>query len=333
MVGSDDSSERPGRAEEPDVGLRIRKQRMVVTDASTIIRRVRALAGITRKELAQLAEVSPSAISRIKRGELDPTWRTLSRILDATGYQISGDSLVSAGDPSAIAAARAVLQSVLVGPYADTLSSLGIGSASLGESVGREARSFGLVFDEEMCSVVRAALESTAEDATETGRWITRWVRTGWLSDPASADHMVTLAVSAGNAGKITRRNVARRNVVARHGWRPLVKELGKAGIDYALSGLLAARDDRAMATSTSPVICVEDPAQVVDALGLRETSPEEGVLLIASTGSELEGAETDNGIRFVSRAQGVLDAFAGSGREPDKAEDTLRDPLAAMRS
>lgn len=253
-------------------------------DAATIIRRVRALAGITRKELAQLAEVSPSTISRIERAELDPTWRTLSRILDATGYQISGDSLVSAGDASAIAAARSVLQSVLVGPYVGALSSLGDGSTSLWDSKGGETRSFGPAFDEGMSSAVQAALESTARDATETGRWITRWVRAGWLSDQANADDMVT-------------------------------------------------RDDRATATSTSPVIYVEDPSQAVEALGLRETSPGEGVLLIASTGSELEGAETVNGIRFVSRAQGVLDAFAGSGREPDKAEDMLRHLLAATRS
>lgn len=84
--------------------------------------------------------------------------------------------------------------------------------------------------------------KSTVEGGPETGRWIARWVRAGWLSDKASAD---------------------------------------------------------------------------------------DKVLLIASTGSELEGAETDGGIRFVSREQGVLDAFAGSGREPDKAEDTLRHLLA----
>ena len=302
-------------------------------DAATIIRRVRALAGITRKELAQLAEVSPSTISRIERAELDPTCGTLSRILEATGYRISGNSLVSAGDPSAIAAARSVLQSVLVGPYVGALCSLGDGSASLGDSKGGETRSFGLAFDEDMSSAVQAALESTARDATETGRWITRWVRAGWLSDQANADDMVTLAVSAGNAGKITRRNVVRRTVVAEGGWRSLAKELGNAGIDYAVSGLLAARDDRATATSTSPVIYVEDPAQAVEALDLRETSPGDGVLLIASTGSELEGTETDNGIKFVSRTQGVLDAFAGSGREPDKAEDALRHLLAATRS
>ena len=114
---------------------------------------------------------------------------------------------------------------------------------------------------------------------------------------------MVTLAVSAGNAGKITRRNVARRTVVAEHDWRLVAQGLGDAGIDYAVSGLLATRDDRARATSTSPVIYVEDPAQAVEALSLRETSPGQGVLLIASTGSEIQGAETEGGIRFVSRA------------------------------
>ncbi len=263
-------------------------------DAASIVRRVRALAGITRKELAKLAEVSPSTISRIERGELDPTWGTLSRILDATGYRISGDSLVSAGDPNAIAAARSVLQRVLVESYPNVLSVVGKETASM-----------------------------------ETGRWLARWVRAGWLSDQANADDLVTLAVSAGNAAKLTRRNVARRTVVAEDGWRFLARKLGDTGIDYAVSGLLAARDDRATATSINPVIYVEDPAQAVETLGLRETSPGEGVLLIASTGSELEGTQTDGGIRFVSSAQGVLDAFAGSGREPDKAEDTLRHLLA----
>lgn len=52
-------------------------------------------------------------------------------------------------------------------------------------------------------------------------------------------------------------------------------------------------------------------------------------MLLIAPGGDELARTEVDGGVRFVSRAQGVLDAFAGSGREPDKAEDALRSLLA----
>ncbi len=50
-------------------------------DAATIVKRVRALSGITREELAALADVSPSTIGRIEQGTLDPTWTTLSRIL------------------------------------------------------------------------------------------------------------------------------------------------------------------------------------------------------------------------------------------------------------
>lgn len=256
-------------------------------DAAAIIQRIRSLTGITRKELALLAEVSPSTISRIERGELDPTWGTLCRILEAAGYRISGDSLVSAGDPSAIAAARSIVQSVLAEP--------------------------------------------SVEGSAEMSRWIDRWIRAGWLSTRTSADDLVTLAVSAGNAGKIARRNARRRSVVADEGWRPLARELGEAGVDYAISGLLAAREDRATAPSISPVIYVEDPDEAMEALDLKEARPGEGALLIASTNSELEGTETEDGIRFVPRALGVLDAFAGSGREPDKAEDTLRHLLAEV--
>lgn len=66
-------------------------------DASTIIKRIRALSGITRKELAELADLAPSTIGRIERGTLDPTWGTLSRILEASGYRLHGDTIVSTG--------------------------------------------------------------------------------------------------------------------------------------------------------------------------------------------------------------------------------------------
>lgn len=82
-------------------------------DAATIVKRIRALSGITRKELAELADLSPSTVGRIERGEVDPTWETLSRLLSATGYQISGDTIVSAGDTSAVAAARPWISAAL----------------------------------------------------------------------------------------------------------------------------------------------------------------------------------------------------------------------------
>lgn len=142
-------------------------------------------------------------------------------------------------------------------------------------------------------------------------------------------DNVVNVAVIAGNAGKTARRNVARRNVVAPDGWRVLARRLEESGIGYAVSGLVAARPDRAVATSVSPMIYVEDPLAVVTQLRLEESIPGRGVLLIAPAGDELARTQIDDGIRFVPLAQGVLDAFAGSGREPDKAEDTLRSLLA----
>ncbi|WP_417562845.1 hypothetical protein [Microbacterium sp.] len=53
-------------------------------------------------------------------------------------------------------------------------------------------------------------------------------------------------------------------------------------------------------------------------------------MLLIAPGADELARAHIDGGIRLVSRAQGVPDAFVCSGREPDKAEEAPRALLAA---
>ena len=261
-------------------------------DAATIVKRVRALSGITRKELAELAGLSPSTIGRIEQGALDPTWGTLSRILEATGFRIHGETVVSAGDQTAIVAARPVLESLLAPATAATE-----------------------VPQQSTISVV--------------GQWLGRWARAGWLSDRADIDDAVNVAVAAGNAGKIARRNVARRIVTAPDGWRALARRLEGEDINYAVSGLVAARRDRATVAVASPVIYIDDPALAVARLGLEEAAPGLGVLLIAAGYDELVRTEVDGGIRFVPRAQGVLDAFAGSGREPDKAEDLLRSLLA----
>ena len=74
-------------------------------DAATILRRIRASSGVTRRDVARLAGLSPSTIGRIESGTLDPTWGTLRRILDATGFSISGNTVVSSGDVTAAVAA------------------------------------------------------------------------------------------------------------------------------------------------------------------------------------------------------------------------------------
>jgi transcriptional regulator with XRE-family HTH domain len=291
-------------------------------DAATIVKRVRALSGVTRKELAELAGLSPSTIGRIEQGALDPTWGTLSRILEATGYRINGDTVVSAGDQTAITAARPVLESLLAlasTAMADALAPTRAVTNSAERDISRPLA-------DEMAIPTRVALAPAMEVFQQpagpiVNQWLDRWARAGWLSDRADADDAVNVAVAAGN--------VARRNVTAPNGWRALAQRLDEEDIDYAVSGLIAARPDRATATAVSPVIYVDDPSLVVSRLGLEEAAPGRGVLLIASNDDELTRTEVDGGIRFVSRAQGVLDAFAGSGREPDKAEDMLRSLLA----
>lgn len=284
-------------------------------DAAMITKRIRALLGATRRELAQLAGLSPSTIGRVEKGLLDPTWGTLSRILEATGYRINGDTVVSVGDPTAIAAARSLLEPLLT-PAAET----GI-AGSMSDADGITAPS--------QASLAPSLAATHGAVGPIIDRWLGRWARAEWLLERAGADGLVSVAISAGNAGKIARRNVTRRTVVVDDGWRGLARRLDEATIAYAVTGLISTRQDRTTAASINPVIYVDDPAQAVARLNLEETAPGRGVLLIAPSGDELARAEMDDGIRFVSRAQGVLDAFAGSGREPDKAEDTLRSLLA----
>ncbi|MFE1083474.1 helix-turn-helix transcriptional regulator [Brevibacterium sediminis] len=98
-----------------NVKLRIRnRQEVDALNASPIIKKIRASSGITRKELASLADVSPSTIGRVERGEIDPTWGTMQKILTSTGYQIDGWSVVSGGDTSAIRAAVPLFNELLL---------------------------------------------------------------------------------------------------------------------------------------------------------------------------------------------------------------------------
>lgn len=300
-------------------------------DAATIVNRVRALTGITRKELAALAGLSPSTIGRIEEGALDPTWGTLSRILDATGLRIHGDTVVSAGDQTAITAARSVLEPLLA-PASTVMTEVLAAPTQAIKDTAAHGISLSLANETTATRVALAPTKAVLHRAADSvvNQWLSRWARAGWLSDRADADDLVSVAVCAGNAGKIARRNVLRRNVSAPGGWRKLVRRLEEEGIDYAVSGLVAARPDRATATAQTPVIYVADPALAASTLGLDEAAPGRGVLLLAPGDDELTRTEIDGGVRFVSRAQGVLDAFAGSGREPDKAEDLLRALLAA---
>jgi DNA-binding XRE family transcriptional regulator len=78
-------------------------------EARTLIRNVRSLNGLTRAELAKIANISPSTIGRIERGELDPSWSSMMSIVQSVGYSI-GDRVRPNGDVSAVEAARRAIE-------------------------------------------------------------------------------------------------------------------------------------------------------------------------------------------------------------------------------
>ncbi|MFA7498823.1 MAG: helix-turn-helix transcriptional regulator [Leucobacter sp.] len=299
-------------------------------DAATIVKRVRALSGITRKELAELADLSPSTVGRIERGEVDPAWGTLSRILSATGYQINGGTIVSAGDTSAVAAARPLISAALDALEASThaftpalvSSAQEMAAAAVSNNVKNWSEIWGSALKN--FTVPLPVLPRVTTD------WWERWQRAGWLKDGAAADDLVTLAISAGNAAKISRRSGLQRAVDVPDGWQSLARMLSDAEVDYAVSGLVATRDDRSAADANLPVFYVEDPVDIESRFSLSPAAPGRGVLLVEASGGELDDVEVEEGIRFVPRSQAILDALAGSGREPDKAENELRKLLAA---
>lgn len=311
-------------------------------EAAAIIKKIRAMSGITRKELAQLADVSPSTISRIERGEMDPTWGTMQKVFSATGYQLNGASVVSSGDTSAIQAANIYLEPILkraLAPMAETFRSVASSQGNvlteadrtaIGAAAGKANSAATAAIAEAVREPLRRATAPAVKELLSnvkipTGEWADRWKRTGWLKDSAGVDDLLAIAVTAGNAGKVARRRGARIPVEIPKGWRALVNRLEKAGVDYAVSGIVATWEDRSEAQAGAPMIYVSDPRGVAERLGLERARPGRGILLLEAMSGELDDVESEGGIRFVPRSRALLDAFSGPGRDPDKAEDLLR--------
>ncbi|MGC2975660.1 helix-turn-helix transcriptional regulator [Brevibacterium sp. FAM 25378] len=261
-------------------------------EASAIIKKIRTSSGITRKELAQLANVSPSTIGRIERGEMDPTWATMQKILSASGRQTNGTSVVSSGDTSAIRAAAPLFTELFL--CAEKAS-------------------------------VRAATAAASAMEAVGDPWAERWKRAGWLNDSMGLDDLIAIAVSAGIAGTIARRPATRSSVAIEGGWRTLVDRLKTSEFDYAVTGFVATRRDRSEQTAGAPYVYVSDPRAAAEPIGLIRARAGQGILLLEAELDDLNQVEVEGGVRFVPKARALLDAFSGPGRDPDKAEDLLR--------
>ena len=56
-----------------------------------VLESTRKLAGLSQRELADRAGTAQSVVARIELGETSPTLRTLSRLLDAAGFELVVD--------------------------------------------------------------------------------------------------------------------------------------------------------------------------------------------------------------------------------------------------
>lgn len=60
-------------------------------NAADLLREARTRAGLTQRELANRARTAQSVIARIERGQSDPSWGTLSRLIAAAGFDLRGE--------------------------------------------------------------------------------------------------------------------------------------------------------------------------------------------------------------------------------------------------
>lgn len=60
----------------------------MMSDAASLLRSARLTAGLTQRALATRAGTTQSVVARIELGEVSPTWATVTRLLDAAGFEL-----------------------------------------------------------------------------------------------------------------------------------------------------------------------------------------------------------------------------------------------------
>lgn len=61
---------------------------MVVESLGNIIRERRKELGISQPDLAELAQISVNTLTKLERGESNPSWDVLQKVLDVLGLEI-----------------------------------------------------------------------------------------------------------------------------------------------------------------------------------------------------------------------------------------------------
>ncbi len=79
-----------------------------MTTAATLVSKARRLSGLSASQVAELSGVAPSTVTRIEKGQVDPSFSTFETILAACGYRY-GDNLRPFVDMDAVRAARRIV--------------------------------------------------------------------------------------------------------------------------------------------------------------------------------------------------------------------------------
>lgn len=195
----------------------------------------------------------------------------------------------------------------------------------LGEPIG-----FTGVADKGSIASSRLALDSTLaiEVTPDVQAWWKRWARLGLVDSSGRAipGKEPDLLVRAGRAARLTRR-LGAVGFNAGPSAYDVAEALGKAGVEYALTGDAGANLYRSSAGETWPVLYVEDVARAAAAAGLtRKESGSFGmrVTLIPFDGVSELGRTEIGGVTVVARDQVILDAYGGIDRMAEQADILL---------
>lgn len=195
----------------------------------------------------------------------------------------------------------------------------------LGEPIG-----FTGVADIAAIAAARSALDPKLAVSVTPGveAWRQRWTRIGLVDGQGRAvsGREPDLLFRAGRAARLTRRPGA-VDFKAGPSAYDVAEALGKAGVDYALTGDAGANLYRSSAGEAWPVLYVEDVTRAADAAGLKRKEPGSfgmRVTLIAFDGvSELSRVDT-GGVTVVARDQVIIDAYGGIDRMAEQADILL---------
>jgi transcriptional regulator with XRE-family HTH domain len=195
----------------------------------------------------------------------------------------------------------------------------------LGEPIG-----FTGVADTAAIAAAKLALDPALNIArtTRVEAWLQRWARIGLVdaSGRVVPGKEADLLFRAGRAGRLTRRPGA-VDFKAGPTAYDIAEALGRAGVDYALTGDAGANLYRSSAGEAWPVLYVADVGRAAKAAGLAPKEPGSfgmRVTLIPFDGVCELGRTEIGGVTVASRAQVILDAYGGIDRMVEQADILL---------